>query len=322
MSGAKAKATKKQHYVPQLYLRKFANSDEQLYVYEKDQRMSHPSNVVDIAQKRYFYDFPQSILDAFAQSEEAKKADPELVKKALDPQLVEHELGRIESDFVPILDEMVDLISRGKWIKDEHRFKTAHFMAVQALRTAEFRQQLSEIMGKFGAWLGDQFKLADDNLVLEYNKDFLPIQHALMILSPDMQERLTRTFFNHVWMVGVNSTSQPFYTSDMPVVKRGHIKDPFKSYEGFGSPGIEIAFPLTPKYILILCDRQVFEGGAIQEGRRLKLGKQAIIHYNSLQVIQSYRQVFCSEEKFGLAEQICREHPEVCDLNRDRVQVQ
>jgi hypothetical protein len=239
----------------------------------------------------------------------------------LDPQLVEHELGRIESDFAPILDEVVDLISRGKWIEDEHRLKTAHFMAVQALRTAEFRQQLSEIMKKMGAWLGDQFRLADDNLVLEFNKDFLPIQQAQMIFSPDMQERLTSTFYEHIWMIGVNSTAQPFYTSDMPVVKRGHVKDPYKSYQGFGASGIEIAFPITPKYILILCDREAFEGGAIQDGRRMKLGKQDVSYYNSLQVFQSYRQVFCSEEKFDFAEQICREHPEVCDFNRDRVQV-
>ncbi len=47
-----------------------------------------------------------------------------------------------------------------------------------------------------------------------------------------------------------------------------------------------------------------------------------VIYYNSLQVFQSYRQVYCSSNSFELALRICKERPYVRDLDRKRVEIQ
>ncbi len=45
-----------------------------------------------------------------------------------------------------------------------------------------------------------------------------------------------------------------------------------------------------------------------------------VTYYNSLQVILSYRTVYCPVGEFLLAAEICSEHPEICSPNPLRVQ--
>ena len=60
---------KKQHYVPQCYLRSFA-VQEQLFVLDKIKKSVYPAKVKDVAQDRYFNDFP----DVFLPEEYREKA--------------------------------------------------------------------------------------------------------------------------------------------------------------------------------------------------------------------------------------------------------
>jgi hypothetical protein len=50
--------TKKQHYVPQFYLKRFADARKRIYVFDKLTKRSFLASVTDIANERYFYDFP------------------------------------------------------------------------------------------------------------------------------------------------------------------------------------------------------------------------------------------------------------------------
>lgn len=66
---------------------------------------------------------------------------------------------------------------------------------------------------------------------------------------------------NFIWVVGVNQTNQPFFTSENPVVRYGHAEENGgRSFQGVFSPGMEIVFPLTSKLILTLVERHSFAG--------------------------------------------------------------
>lgn len=56
------KAKKKQHFVPQCYLRNFVGEDKKLFVLDKIKKSIYPADVKDIAQDRYFNDFPEPFL--------------------------------------------------------------------------------------------------------------------------------------------------------------------------------------------------------------------------------------------------------------------
>ena len=103
------------------------------------------------------------------------------------------------------------------------------------------------------------------------------------------------------------------------MVKRGHKTDPLIGYQGFASEGIEIAYPITSKTILIICERIGFSEYQNKDGKCVFLTSENVTYYNSLQVVQSYRQVYCNEDNFDLVKNICEEHAEVRDLNRNRI---
>jgi hypothetical protein len=54
---------KKQHYVPQFYLRGFANQSEQIHVFDKFTQKSSPAKVNNVAASNYFYDLSEDIVE-------------------------------------------------------------------------------------------------------------------------------------------------------------------------------------------------------------------------------------------------------------------
>lgn len=68
-------------------------------------------------------------------------------------------------------------------------------------------------------------------------------------------------------------------------------------------------------------ERIHFEKHKGMECKTIQLTDDNVTYYNSLQVFQSHRQVYCPTDSFALAEQVCRERPDVCSPDRDRIQV-
>jgi Protein of unknown function (DUF4238) len=54
-----ADIVKNQHYVPQFYVREFADSNKQLCVYDKCTDKVFPNAVKNVAHESYFYDIPK-----------------------------------------------------------------------------------------------------------------------------------------------------------------------------------------------------------------------------------------------------------------------
>jgi hypothetical protein len=133
---------------------------------------------------------------------------------------------------------------------------------------------------------------------------------------------IAEKFWNLYWLVGRNTTDQPFYTSDDPVVRDRIPPD----NDGPNVPswvGIEYSFPLSSKFTLVMMDRYMFSktsntNGANVERCTFDMGEVEIERYNALQVAKSTQYVFCEENKFALADRLCREEPWICDLARSR----
>ena len=45
-----------------------------------------------------------------------------------------------------------------------------------------------------------------------------------------------------------------------------------------------------------------------------------VAYYNSLQVAQSYRQIYSPKDDFTIARQMCKKFPEIRELDRKRIQ--
>lgn len=313
---------KKQHYVPQFYLKKFASSTEIIHTFNKFTGKSFKTTVRDTASELRFYDFHPDILKEFrdrVESEPINSADADQIAKALDLQMVEHELGVREAKFASAFQGILDAISKQEHFTAEQRWYMAEFLTMQILRTPEARKDNIDMQKSLLKELAKRYPdLNAEELYVEFDERYASLEHAQIMFNPEIQLALSQTLVNHIWLIGDNTTTQHFYTSDTPVVKRPHVQQPLYGV-GFGSFGVEIAFPLTPRYMLIMCERSAFLPLTSLDEQIISLSSDHVTYYNSLQVLQSYRSVYCPLGEFLLAAEICNLHPEVCTAERVRV---
>jgi len=76
--------------VPQSYLKRFAHDSQRLWVFDKVSGIIFKSNVIDAAQKRYFYDLPERANNL-----------------GIDVQSAEKVLGRGEERFSTLLNRLL-----------------------------------------------------------------------------------------------------------------------------------------------------------------------------------------------------------------------
>lgn len=332
---------KKQHYVPQRYLRAFAtrkneNKPYKFFVFDKELNEARSGNVTDYASERYFYDVDfQKLKEDILRDKPDFEFDPEMEKimQEIDPQHMEHFFAdKIESY---LFDAVANIIAKYTMTNTNKLLETEVFgeydipkislyLTYQLVRSKEFRQFMTEQFERLPLlFMKKMTKSKSMRNFLEHVKVELAdenqkkLYHAQFLLDPEFINEQAAILCEKIWIVGINITSQPFYTSDNPVVKYGHLE-----HFGLASKGIEIAFPITPKLILILRDPEMFSGEFLAHNHfHFISDEENVIYYNSLQVQQSYRNVFSKEENFDLAKEIVKKEPHLRDPKHYRFEM-
>lgn len=312
-----SKNTKKEHYVPRFYLENFANLSKnqkqfKIYVFDKQNLRSFPSDIKDIATSNYFYDYPADIVG-------------EKYKKVLDEFLDKHEkkvspfIKKLRSDIYERCEtrsEHPKVITRKKKEKVITRKKRdflSIILAVQILRVPKFRVLLRDLKehGKEQGIIQDniQFLLDQDDRVFSkdiekiidklHSEEYMIFVQSLFLVEP---EHLATIFSNHIWNIGINNTSIPFYTSDNPVTQIPHLGT------GYASEEIEILFPIDSQIILIIRPETHSKSNKKSNGKLVNLEEKDVIEYNKAQIYCSERFIYCQKSTFDLVQQICRTH--------------
>jgi uncharacterized protein DUF4238 len=308
--------TIRQHTVPQCYLRRFCREGERLFAFDKTTRKSFPTNVADIAVQRYFYDLPEDHL---------KKACP---GQNIDVQIVEKSFMQMEGRSKALFDELLDAANRHGVIPRLLRLHLAPYIIFQWLRTRLARDHRLELMIKTREALVNAYlekknpeaaKIVE--IKVEFDRTLLPLVQAQTFFNEARVAELAAIIDRHIWFIGLNKTIQPYYTSDHPVVKKANREHPGRSFTGLRSPGIEIAFPLSSKHLLVMLERSHFQKVEELDGRAVPMNAFGVEHFNALQVMKCHRQVYCEAEQFEQAEGVCRRYPEACSPERSTVEV-
>lgn len=220
---------KKQHYVPQFYLRNFdakIKKNPSIYCFNVLSGDSYINNINKVAQKSYFY--------------ESKD----------DKSNIENNLRDIESEF----SKHVRILVKNKNHKYLNtlriRADLSYFLSLQFIRTEERREFF-----KSQAKALEDIIPKDTETYLEYqewlqeflSKDNIKEEHLNII--DEFSINLMKYFYYKKWVLLKNKTNLNFWTSDNPVV----VFNPYFS-EGLGQKHSHIFFPLSPKICLCLCD--------------------------------------------------------------------
>jgi len=187
--------------------------------------------------------------------------------------------------------------------------------------------------------LRDGIEYADEdlkNLIQNMDSDESIKETQLSFFKPERIKELGEDFYNKKWILLVNDTEIPFWTSDNPVVRFNPLNlDPYPN-TGLISWGIQIYFPLSSSLCLCMLDPERYSSFKkiekidpenvqqnINKVEKMSIKIEDVIFLNSLQVKECYRQIYSKIDDFELAEKMVKEDPSIKDLeNRTEIKVQ
>ena len=278
---------KQHHYVPRFYLDRFADPIGHVWAYDKSTDLVFCGRPETLGRERGFYEAP------FLQG------------TAVDPEFLERELARLESEAARITSSWIRLIEPGGrivTISEIDRRTIATYIAVQALRTSEQRVALGQ------------------HTDIRMSKRDLQSFHLGILFEDSVVQKIAGAIGDCIWIFGRNSSSVPFYTSDHPVAARVHpghrCIHPFQ----LPTEGAEIMLPLSATLMFYSYERSHFRSLEKFDGHvsPVRFTTELVESDNQCQVGHSRRFVFCERNDFGFARKFCDEHPVVRDPKRRR----
>ena len=230
---------KKQHFIPQFYLRYFSinslGKSISIFSLTSSKFIESGSIKKGQAAKDYFY------------GSDLK---------------VEKTLNKIEGKAAFVINSIIssnDLLEKRS---SEHEILLIFFLLLYA-RTVYYLKQNNEFINNLlTSVLARKPELANDLEKLEDNPKEMPqsILREAVLYAPLILDLHFKLF--------VNKTNIPFIISDHPVVIYNQFLESKKNYgsnTGFASKGLQIIIPLSPNHILFFFDRDVYRIGKKME---------------------------------------------------------
>jgi len=254
---SKHQRTEVQHFVPQFYLRLFTNQAKKLHCYDKCKDKSYSTSTEAIAQERFFYEIVSG-----------KSCDFEVPFNA-----VENALGIIEGNWAPLHAQLISEAGEGQF-RSELVLDYAPFLVLQWMRTKTYRDMIRQVMK------GSLQSIADGLIELNFPEHkgkirVSPTANAVSAMHSQRMflesDKMSRALECHFWVVGINQTDELFYTSDHPVMRRANQRKHDYSLLGASDPGIEFAFPLDPRHILLILEKTHFSDWKEHDNRSIPL---------------------------------------------------
>jgi len=131
--------------------------------------------------------------------------------------------------------------------------------------------------------------------------------------------RLAQIIVRMKWILVLNETSIPYWTSDHPVTMVNPLpRAGIVGNVGWKCSGIQAYFPLSPTRTLTMCDRQMYSN--LPDVLRTT-DPQTVVFNNHLQIQSSTRFLYASHGAFRFATKVLSEQPIFADPNRPRTSV-
>lgn len=217
--------TEIQHFVPKMYLKRFADERGSLNVLDvRDKRILKPRPYTSVCYSSFFYGAETGKLDEISQHVEAF-------------------LNRVENYIAQHLPGIIKRIIGYEQIESSDRYILSVLMSMLWLRTPKMRAQLNKLQGNMkkkimglgagirvenylhdtGTTLSDKEKekLIDDLTKGNYELDFDNIQH-LRFLTKEMgflSSGFANLFYEKKWKIYLAKGNLRFMTSDSPIVE-------------------------------------------------------------------------------------------------------
>ena len=274
---ALGKRSERHHYVPRFYLELFGTP---LYCFDKQGGRAFKATATDVALEKGFYE--------------------------LDPGIdFEAQIAQFESRFSDGLRDLVR--SRNPTVLSrESKMKIALFVALQFIRTRDYRELVKEASGKFLTELmRRELGIQDSDFKVVMKEEAARAFQAQSILE---EVPYIAAFLGNLrWSTAINRTKIPYWTSDNPVALFNPVDYGDQGNLGFNVRGIQVHFPLTRDLLLAMLDPA---SSSLPPITLLKRDVDVEFE-NNLQVHNANRFVISSTPDFTYIRKVLEGHPEL-----------
>ncbi|MGY1438004.1 DUF4238 domain-containing protein [Streptomyces reniochalinae] len=271
------------HYVPQFYLRRFVDSVERLWVWDKTSDRVFRTQPKAIAAETNFYLLP------------------ELAEHGYDPVELERQFADLEGQVSAITGQWLEWIRHGNPgdslpVPDVNREIVSLFLALQSLRTADARS----ILVAFSALHG--YEVSSDEEIRSL--------HAEVLWSDDLISRFADRMSRCAWVFALNETSARFVTSDNPLAFRTSDNRMWVK-PGNLSKDAYVVYPLAPDVIMYCYpDEGAWHNVNISRFdckiSPVALVEEMVQSENSAQVFMASRFVISSQNSFSFEREFAK----------------
>lgn len=286
--------TKNQHYVPQMYIKRFGygtDDKRRISVLFKDNgKILHNQNPENFACKNYFYDVPREIL------EEALDVDfnifPEIKGNFHlgEEQFVEHALSREESQYKKMLDDIGD---KPELIyTDEISAIFIAFIHSLAYRTKHFRDTIDEINDKTEGILRKMchnIGLDDAETEREIKLNCMSGKRQQMeyiVSTVPVLETMNKFMDNYNWYIANNDTKLDFIIGDDPAKPVWLVTN-------------DICIPISKTIAIVLRvknEQAPLFSRDVPNENVINMTLKGVISYNLIQIAMAQSYLFGSKE--------------------------
>lgn len=312
---------KRQHYVPQFHLKNFSlekkvkkKKEYYIHFFDKTSEINDIANIRNKAQEKYFYDINND-------------------------QKIENSLEKIESEVSKVYRGILSNEDISLLEIPRTRGLMSLFLAIQFIRTKYNRELSGTIIKKIRKFLYEKYGQIGNDLEKYLNnaisKEDMEKSH-LNQFSPNNIFNFSKMFLLKKWILLVNKTDIPFWTSDNPIVPL----NPFNSYPygngGVISSGTKLYFPISTELCLCLLDPEIYRSyirleridpyytllNVMKAEKYLITDISHVLFQNSLQVKGSFREFYSKNSDFGLAKEMIKKDPKLKNLeNRVKIEL-
>ncbi|MFZ5752388.1 MAG: DUF4238 domain-containing protein [Pseudomonadota bacterium] len=302
MSGPQPR-TKLQHYVPRFHLKRFANSEGQIWVFDiitGEARLANPNYVG--AEKNYYSPI-QMDGSRFDELEEL--------------------LSKIESTAAPLIEPLV----RGRRLIGSDRKAVADFLSMQYLRSPMMIEAMADMLGqlihkhqegilrsrpqsdevfdeidrKTGVKTSPPQREEIREKLLRHGSVQVNVMREIGLPVVLGYERIAKILQDLTWVV-FDTSRNHMVTSDSPVVKVYDQRTYHSVYGdgGFLNKSMYVTFPLGPNRVL-----ELFWGSGDPGGVQ-KADSQGAKLYNKQRVLRAVKSIFSSANESGISRLIVK----------------
>ncbi len=304
---------KKQHYVPQCYLRGFSDNGKGIFTYNKSLEKSFQIGIKDACQIDDFYKIHRKFID----EKEREQFEENFYETTFFAK-------NIEAEYNKQLIFIGQLLS--KWITAPHnqpaldsvtRDLLAGYLGIQLLRLPHIRndyyqahkkaeQKRLEIIKGFVTENNPKHKEFINTISLNQDDDYASIVHSEIYsdqtLIDGMQDRLREK----TWAFLVSETND-LYTSDFPLVVVPFIPKQPPYYNGIGMRGVQIVIPITGSMAISMWDHDLFDHKKYQAEQFQPISRIDKMLFNLYQYANAETNVFCAGNSFDFINQVKRD---------------